>query len=285
MKYFKGGQWISYEEQKQGLKAFKNGEWVDGFNNEDNPDISLYVYDGAKFIQKYPTQKVVRYTQIFKSSGLSLTHSKSGGAWDKNGRAIAGVWSSGAMYSSWLGLYFNSIYGGKGNVETIESVECTYTRRGIGNWEKGYKIPLVLSSLTSASGTGSQVQSSKRGSTIYSDTNMVTCNATDDLQNGTTTFTNIQAREVIREWLNSNTSLLLGYKETSGDYIGLNDISLKVTYTCNVIPAIFIVSDSEILSSTYSRKKYYHMYIYQNEIGKTYDEIIQHRTRHNIKNI
>ena len=285
MKYLKDGVWVDYIEQEEGIKVLKDGNWVDGFDNPEAPDISVYFYDGAKFVQKYPTSQVLRYTQTYKGSGFAYTHSKNSGAWDINGKAVGGSWTSGAMYTGWLGLYFNSIYGGKGNVDTVEHVECTYTRRGIGNWEKGVKIPLVQSTLLGPTGTGTNAQNSKRGVTIYSDDNMVTLSATNELKSGTTTFNNVQAKEVIKEWLNGNTSLVLGYKEGTGEYVGLNEITLKVTYTCKVLPAVFTVADSPMLASTYSRKKLHEMYIYENEIGMTYEEIMEHRAKHNIKDI
>lgn len=285
IKYLKDGIWIDYIEQEEGIKVLKGDTWVDGFDNPEAPDISVYFHDGAKFVQKYPTSQVLRYTQVYKGSGLAYTHTKNSGAWDKNGKAVGGRWSSTATYTGWLGLWFNSIYGGKGNVDTVEHVECTYTRRGIGNWEKGVKIPLVQSSLLGPTGTGANAQNSKKGITIFSDDNMVTLSATNELKSGATTFNNAKAKEVIKEWLNGNTSLMLGYKEGTGEYVGLNAITLKVTYTCKALQAIFVVADSPLLASMYSRKKLHEMYIYENEIGMTYEQIMEHRASNNIKDI
>ena len=285
IKYLKDKVWVDYIEQEEGIKTFKNGAWVDGFNNPEAPDITVYFYDGAKFVQKYPTSQVIRYTQTYRGSGLAYTHAKNSGAWDKNGKAVGGTWTSGTPYVGWLGLWFNSIYGGKGNVDNVESVECTYTRRGIGYWENPIKIPLVQSTLLGPTGAGSSVQNTKKGTTIYSDTGMVTLTATNELKEGTTTFNNAEARQVIKEWLNGNTSLVLGYKETTGAYVGLNAITLKVTYTCKAIQAVFAVEDSPTLASMYSRKRLHEMYIYENEIGMTYEEIMEHRASNNIKDI
>lgn len=283
--HLKNGVWADYVEEKAGILIKQGENWVDGASNEEAPPVSVHICSAGKFIQKYPKAHIV-YTDTFNASGVKYTHSKSS-SWDVGSgtyhSVIGGVWESGAIYTGWLGLRATTVTGGKGNVTDIENVKITYNRRGVGNWEIGYKIPLVLSNLTSASGTGLNAHNSKRMNTFYSDTNMNVCKETNGTAYGTTTMNNANAKNMIKEFLNGNYSILFGYKEsTNTPYVGLYAFNMEVTYSCNIQKAIF--SDIPMALNLKAHKglsinenNHYEMWIYDDEVDMTYEEIMAHR--------
>lgn len=282
-------EWVDYVEKGSGILVFDGEKWINGDSEELSPPLTVSFYDGHKWVRKYPSGQIL-YTHKLKANNLKYTHTKnSSSTWGSSSplNAKAGKWSTDAVYYGWLGLTKpTSISGGVGNVDTVVDIKCNYTRYGVGYWENELPIALVPSTLTKASGTGTTANNSKRGTTIKSDTGMVVCNGTGGQAKGSTTFNNTNAKDEFKKFLNgSYGSLLLGYKEASGDYIGVTDLEINITYSCNVSSATFRVEDSEILSSKYSRKKTHEMLIYDNEIGLSYDEIIKKREKENIKDI
>lgn len=282
-------EWVDYVEKKSGIYTFNGDYWEDGAENELNPSITVSFYDGAKWIQKYPNAYVLyQYTLKGEGSKMKYTHSKnSSKTWGTSSplSAVGGVWESGAIYSGWLNLAKpSSIPGGIGNVADIKDIKCSYTRRGVGYWEYELPISLVGSTLTSAYGTGTTAHSSKKSSTIYSDTGMNVCTKTNELVKGATTFNSDSAKEFFKNFLNgSYNSILLGQKESKGNYISLTDIEITTTYTCNIASATFNTKDSVLLSNR--REATYTMFIYDNEVGMSYDEIMENRRKNNIKDI
>ena len=282
-------EWVDYVEKRSGILTYNGEKWEDGSDNELSPAITVSFYDGKKWIRKYPNAHIT-YQKVFKGSGYKFTHTKnSTSTWGNDtttGKdAKAGTWTSGAIYTGWLGIKKPTSLEG-GSVGEIMSVECNYTRRGVGHWEEPLKLQLVPSTLTSATGTGTYAHNSKRGATIYSDTGMVVCSGTGKLSSGSTTFNNDNAKTILKNFLNgSYNSLLLGQKESKGDYIAITDIELIITYTSNIASATFNVEDSKLLSSKYKRKKSHTMFIYDNEIGLSFDEIMKRREENNIKDI
>lgn len=280
------GVWVDYVEKKSGILTYDGENWIDGASNELDPSVSVSFYDGNKWIRKYPGAQITHQITL-KGSNYKFTHTKSS-TWGKDttaGDAKAGVWESGAIYTGWLGLTTpNSIVGGV--VADIVDIQCNYTRRGVGYWERPLKLQLVPSTLTKASGTGTNAHSSKRGKTIYSDDGMVLCAGTGATSKGSTTFNSGNAKEMFKSFLNGTyKSLLLGQIENKGDYIGVTAIDLTITYTSNVSSATFVVADTPALASKYTRKKLHTMYIYYDELNMTYDEIMEHRAKNNIKDI
>ena len=276
------GEWVDYVEKKSGILVYNGEKWVDGSENELSPSIAVSFYDGSKWIQKYPSAKIT-YQHTLKGSNMKYIHAKSS-TWG-NGEARGGTWSSGTVYTGFLGITKPASIAG-GRVDTVLSVDCRYTRRGVGYWENPLKLQLVASTLTKASGNGANAHNSKRGSTIYSDTGMAVCTATGQQVKGTTTFNNDNAKTVFKNLLNgSYNSILLGQKESSGDYISLTDIEITITYTANVSIATFSVEDTPALKNKYKRKKLHSMYIFDDELDMTYDEIIEHRAKNNIKDV
>lgn len=276
-------EWIDYVEKKEGILTFNGERWEDGAENEINPAISVSFHDGAKWIRKYPSAHVV-YQHKIKGSGYKYTHTKNSTAtWGTSSpaSAIANIWQSGAIYIGWLGITKPSTPLG---VSEIQSIECNYTRRGVGYWENKLPIYLVGSTLTKAYGSGTTAQNSKKGITIKSDTGMNVCTATNQLVKGSTTFNNNNAKSEFKKFLNgSYNSILLGAKESNKDYISLTDIEITVNYTKNVAKATFITADIPALAST--REKLIDMYIYEDEIGMSYEEIMEHRAKNNIKDV
>lgn len=276
-------EWIDYVEKKEGILSFNGERWEDGAEDELNPSVSVSFYDGAKWVRKYPSAHVV-YQHKIKGSNYKYTHTKnSSSTWGTSSplSAIANVWQSGAIYTGWLGITKPSTSLG---VSEIQSIECNYTRRGVGYWENELPIYLVPSTLTKASGTGTTAHNSKRGNTIKSDTGMTVCSAINELVKGSTTFNSTNAKSEFKKFLNgSYNSILLGAKESNKDYISLTDIEITVNYTKNVAKATFITADIPALAST--REKMIDMYIFEDEIGMSYEEIIEHRAKNNIKDI
>lgn len=289
MKYLnESGEWVDYVEQKSGILRYNGTEWVDGASDELSPPVAVSVYDGAKFVQFYPSASIT-YQHTFKASNLKYTHTKNSSSWGTSSplSAIGGVWESGAIYTGWLGITKpSSLPGGISNVDEIKSITAKYTRRGIGNWEEPQKINLISSTLTSATGTGTNAHNSKRGYTFFSDADMKVCTATNQLVSGTTTFNNYNAKYYIKELMKGTyNSILLGSIANKSDYQSLTDLELTVTYTCKVLTATFMVKDEPMLASMYTRKKQHQMYIYQDEVGMSYEEIMKHREKNNIKDI
>ena len=284
MKYLNNdGAWVDYVEQQSGVLTFNGEDWEDGASNELAPPVSVSTYDGAKWVRFYPNAYVT-YQHKIKGSGYKYTHTKnSSSTWGTSSplSAIGNVWQSGAIYTGWLGITKPSTSLG---VSEIQSIECNYTRRGVGYWESKLPIYLVPSTLTKASGTGTTAHNSKRGSTIKSDTGMAVCSATNQLVKGSTTFNKANAKEEFKKFLNgSYNSILLGAKESNKDYISLTDIELTITYTKNVAKATFVTADTPALAST--RESLHDMYIFEDEVGMTYDEIMEHRKLNNIQDI
>ena len=288
MKYLnENNEWVDYVEKKSGLLVFDGENWVDGASDELAPPISASVYDGAKWVRFYPNAHIT-YQHKITGSGFKSTHAKnSSTAWTTSSPAYArgGTWTSNTPYVGWLGITKpSSIAGGVGSAEEIIDIKCNFTRYGIGYWEQPLKISLVPSTLTKASGTGTTAINSKRGSTIYSDTGMPICTALSEQIKGSTTFNNDNAKNEFKKFLNgSYGSILIGQKESTGDYIGLSEIELTFTYTCKVAKATFNTSDSPLLS--HIRSNEYEMMIYENEVGLTYDEIVEKRLKNDIKDI
>ena len=285
----KDNEWVDYVEKSSGILVFNGDTWVDGDANEVSPALTVNFYDGHKWVRKYPNAQVL-YTHKLTANNLKYTHTKnSSTTWGSSTplNAKAGKWSTDAVYFGWLGLTKpSSIAGGVGNVDEIVDIKCNYTRYGVGYWENPLLISLVPSTLTKASGTGTTTNNSKRGTTIKSDTGMVLCSSTGQQVKGSTTFNNTNAKNEFKKFLNgSYGSLLLGYKEASGDYIGLTALEINIVYSCKVSSATFRVEDSKLLSSKYTRKKTHEMFIYDNEIGLSYDEIMKKREKENIKDI
>lgn len=280
-------EWVDYVEKKSGIYTFNGERWEDGVENEISPSITVSFYDGVKWVQRYPNAYVL-YQYKIKGSGYKYTHAKnSSNTWGSSSPAYAkgGTWTSNTPYVGWLGLTKpTSIPGGVGNVNEIMDIKCDYERYAIGYWENPLKISLVPSSLTKASGTGTTAMNSKRGSTIYSDTGMPVCTALNQQIKGSTTFNNTNAKNEFKKFLNgAYGSILLGQKESTGDYVGLSSIELTFTYTCNIASATFNTEDSTLLSNR--RSDTYSMFIYENEIGMSYEEIMENRRKNNIKDI
>lgn len=279
--HLKDNTWCDYVEEKAGIMTNINGEWIDGASDESAPPVSVHVYNNGKFIQKYPVAQVT-YTDTYTASNLKFTHtqSTSWGTDTTKGDTKAGIWQTTAIYSGWLGLTSPKVSGGKGNVEDIINVNVKYNRRGVGNWEKGYPLALVLSNLTSPNVGGYTAHyTSKKLNTFYSDTNMVTVpGGTSAEQAGTTTMNNTNAKNMLKTWMNSTGySILLGYKESSNTpYIGLYGLSLEITYTCNINKAIFVD-----VPTTYNVDRNndgnVEMWIYDDELDLSYIEIIKRR--------
>lgn len=291
MKYLNNdGVWVDYVEEKAGIKVFDGEEWVDGASSDIAPPISASTFDGAKWVRFYPNAYIT-YQHKIKGSGFKYTHAKnSSSTWATSTPAHArgGTWSSNTPYVGWLGIVKpSSIAGGVGNVDEILDIKCNFKRYGLGYWEEPLKISLVPSTLTKASGTGTTAMNSKRGSTIYSDTGMPTCTAVSQVVEGSTTFNNDNAKSVFKSFLNgSYGSILIGQKESKGDYIAVSDIELTFTYTCKVASATFSVKDSKaLMNSRYRNQDTYEMLIYENELGLSYDEIMERRAINNIQDI
>lgn len=287
MKYLNSdGVWVDYVEQQSGVLTFNGEDWVDGASNELAPPVSVSTYDGAKWVRFYPNAYIT-YQHKIKGSNFKYTHAKnSSSTWGSASPNYAkgGTWTSGTPYVGWLGITKPSnIAGGVGNVDEILSIECNFERYGIGYWENPLKISLVPSTLTKASGTGTAAMNSKRGSTIYSDTGMPVCTALNQQIKGSTTFNNVNAKNEFKKFLNgSYNSILIGQKESKGDYIGLSGIELTFTYTCKVAAASFASKDVKVASCSNND---FDMLIYENEVGMSYDEIMEHRKLNNIQDI
>ena len=287
MKYLNSdGVWVDYVEQQSGVLTFNGEDWVDGASNELAPPVSVSTYDGAKWVRFYPNAYIT-YQHKIKGSNFKYTHAKnSSSTWGSASPNYAkgGTWTSGTPYVGWLGITKPSnIAGGVGNVDEILSIECNFERYGIGYWENPLKISLVPSTLTKASGTGTTAMNSKRGSTIYSDTGMSVCTALNQQIKGSTTFNNVNAKNEFKKFLNgSYNSILIGQKESKGDYIGLSGVELTFTYTCKVAAASFASKDVKVASCSNND---FDMLIYENEVGMSYDEIMEHRKLNNIEDI
>ena len=286
----KNGIWDDYVERQDGIKTLIGDKWVDGAENPNAPSIAVAIYNNGKWIRKYPSAHIA-YTDTYKANNMKYVHNQTS-TWESGGTAslkigpsaIGGIWTT-AIYTGWTGLRATTVTAGKGNVDQILSVNCKYARRGVGNWEIGYPIPLVLSTLTSASGSGTTAHNSKRMNTFYSDTNMVLCSTTNEKVEGTTTFNNSNATNVLKEWMNGNYSLLLGYKESKNTpYVALYDIQLEITYTSKLNRAIFVdVPYAYNLSRNKSGDV--EMWIFDNEVDMTLDEILERRASNNIRMI
>lgn len=279
--HLKNGVWCDYVEEQDGIKKLINGEWVDGASNESAPPISVHIASRNKFIQKYPKAHVT-YTDTFNASGMCFTHTKSSTWGQDSGTPYhsckAGVWESGAVYTGWTGIRATNVTGGKGNVSEIIDVKVKYNRRGVGNWEVGYPIALVLSNLTRPNVGGHTAHhSSKKLNTFYSDTNMAVCSGTNAEKYGTTTMNNDNAKAMLKEFLNKDYSILLGYKESTGTpFIGLYALNMEITYTCNINKAIF--SDMPMtLDLERNKDGNFEMWIFDDELDMSYEEIIKHR--------
>ena len=285
IKYLKDGQWIDYTEQKKGIKKFVNGEWVDGFDNLSAPPIAVSKFQAGKWVQMYP-QTRIQAVQTFTANNMAHINT-SASTWTKKGYAICGVWESGAVYNGWLGLTSPSTVVAKSSITSIDNIECTYIRKGVGYWENPLHLPLTLSTLTSASGTGTTANNSKRGTTALSDTGMVVLSDNTQTPSGTTTFNNETAKNTLFTWLtSSNYSLLLAYRDAvKYNYVGVNALSLTITYSAKVASASFKVSDTPALAHMRGKKEYYQMFIYDDEIDMTFEEIIEHRRKNGIKDI
>ena len=280
--HLKDGSWCDYVEEQQGIMKLINGEWVDGASNESTPPISVHISTGNKFIQKYPKAHIT-YTDKYTASNLKFTHtsSSSWGTDTTRGDTKAGIWQTTAIYTGWLGLTPPTVSGGKGNVSEILNVNVKYNRRGVGNWEIGYPLALVLGNITSPNVGGYTAHhTSKKLKTFYSDDKMLTCSGTSAERVGTTTMNNDNAKAMLKEWMNgTGYSILLGYKESSKTpFIGLYGLELEITYTCNINKAIF--SDMPMaLDLERNDEGNYEMWIYDDELYMSYEEIIKHRER------
>lgn len=293
----KNGNWVNYSEEKKGILVCKNGEWVEGSADLNNPSVSVHICKEKKYIQVYPKFQITYKTTV-KSSGLKTTHTQSTN-WDAGSgvksSAIGGRWKTDAIYTGWLGLLSKDFEGGKANILEITDVKATYERRGVGNWEKKYKIPLVLSPLKSATGSGANAHSSKKSKTFFSDTTMTECTELSQLVKGTTTFNNADAKKILKEWMQKDYSILLGYKDDATmSYVGLYSLILDITYTCKVSKAIF--SKEQISKyrnyniiegylknnvSLYNLKDNFEMFLYDDEIDLSIEEIIKNRLKLN----
>lgn len=285
--HLNNGVWEDYVEQQEGIKTLIDGEWIDGAENQFAPAISVHIYNNGKFLQKYPTAQIT-YTDTFKASNLKFTHTQSSswGTDTTRGDAKAGIWESGAIYTGWLGLTPSlNVSAGRGNVSSIINTEIRYNRRGVGNWEKGYPLALVLGNLKSANVGGYTAHyTSKKLNTFYSDTNMDVCSGTSAEKEGTTTMNNDNAKSMLKTYMNSNNySILLGYKESKNTpYIGLYGLELEITYTSRLTRAI-IPDVPAVYNIERNDEGYAEMWLYDDELDLSYTEIIKRRQALGIK--
>ena len=293
VKYYNGdnnGGWRDFENFPTIIKKYNGTTWVDGTSSLSP---KIFKWDGEKQIQLYPRVQGLA-TKTWVGSNLCYTNNKNGSTWLK-GEAKGGSWDVYNTYTGWLGIAGTGWTGG--TAETIENVECTYTRHGVGYWEKGLKIPLCLSVLASPTGSYLSAHNTK-GGVFYSDTEMAVVSKSDGYVSGTTTFNNALAKRRLLDFLNSGKKLVVGYDNTGGDYVSISAFSISITYTYPTTYALFPKennielfnkvrsgSNEEQIISLTEENEFLGLYLYEDELDMTFEQIVEHRLKNNIPSV
>ena len=274
VKFYNGadnGGWVDFENHPSLIKKWDGSQWKES-------QVTINKWVGNAWVQLFPRTEITQ-TKVFTGSGLKYTNTSftATKTW-QSGRAGGGTWE-GRHYTGWTGIKASPING------EIKEVTIDYTRFGAGHWDdKELPIQFCQTTLTGAWGTGVVAHQSKVANTVITtDTGMNIVDERTGTSSGTVHITNPNSIKMLKDWLNTNRYLVIGTTQTGTDYIQLTAIQLNITYTIPVFLAFFPKDNTREKSN--NLKDYTQLYIYEDEIDMSLEEIQARRKRLNIKNI